>query len=433
MKKLLIATSILISCQAWANNSTVNPGASMTMGPSSSSHYITSGAFNPAMGSLLVSKDEKVRMSYFPTFGLNTEIGPVDNFADDLSDLADIIDDPSSTNDDTQTVLDRFNQVLVTAGQDGYIKFNVGGNAPLLPVFFYSETLKGTIGFDYSINGQARVGLLDSELYFDSQKETFTTASSLYIKSGIEQTFAISYARMLYETKVGKLHVGGKFKYIDMELSKQVQPLVELAGLEISDVVRDEYDQNQISSATFAVDLGLVWEAENYRLGLTLENINSPEFNYGEVGVNCSNLAERSTSRTNCEVAKYFSQTIGVISTNEIHTKHALARVDGLVQVGESVSMFGGIDLAKYDDITGDDHQWVHAGVDYQTAWFVLPAMRLAYHKNLTGSETSSLSAGVSLFGVVSVDVEYGLESIEIDDSTAPRRLGFAISIQEQF
>jgi len=433
MKKLLLVTSILMACNTYADSSTVNTGSAMTLGPSSSSFSLASAAFNPAMNALVIADGEQMRMSYFPTFGFNVEVGALDNFSDDLEELADIIDDPSITNDEPSDILDRFNTVLKRAGDDGYVKFNGGVNAPMLPLYFYSETLQGTIGFDYSVNVQAGLSLLDAELSYNNQNNSFATASALYLKSGLEQTFAISYGKDVYSNRYGKLYAGGKIKYIHMELSKQVLPLIELAGEELDDLIEDEYDKNQLSSSDYGIDFGLVWDADYYRIGLTAENINSPEFEYGEIGVNCGDIAENTSSRSNCESAKYFTQTTGEISTREVHKKHALMRADALVKISEHWQFSTAIDLAKYDDIVGDDNQWLHTAFAYHADSYILPSVRIGYHKNLAGSKVSSITAGVSLFSIVSLDFEYGLESVEIDDSSAPRRAGFSLSIQEQF
>jgi hypothetical protein len=433
MKKLLIAASIMIACNTYADSSTVNTGSAMSLGPSSNVYSLSSASFNPAMNPLVIKKGESMRMSYFPTLGFNVEIGQVDNFADDLEELADIIDDPDSTTESTSDVLDRFNDVLDIAGEDGYVKFNASMNLPLLPLYFYSKKLGGTIGVDYSVNLQGGISLLDAELSYNNDKETFDTASALYLKSGFEQTFAISYGREVYSRDSGKLYAGAKFKYISMELSKQVIPLVELAGKDLGDVIEDEYDANQITSSDYGIDVGLVWDAKNYRIGLTLENINSPEFEYGEIGDNCGDIVNNTTSRNNCEVARYFTDDTGEIAANEVHTKHALMRVDGLVNLSERLQLSTAIDLAKYDDVIGYDNQWFHTALAYDSDWYVLPSARIGYHKNLVGTEISTVTAGFSLFKTVSLDFEYGLESAIVDGSSAPRRVGFSLSIQEQF
>ncbi|MBF7074272.1 conjugal transfer protein TraF [Glaciecola sp. MH2013] len=437
MKNILVATllscSIAASFQASASGPISGNGAALTTGPSSSPYSLSAAKLNPAMNSLLFSEGESMRMAYFPSFGFSLELGPVDNFADDLEELADIIDDPSSSDDDASDILDRFNAVLESAGENGYIKFSGQAQAPLTPFYFYSETLDGAFGLDLSIAGIGGVSILDSELSFDNQNDSFATATALYIKSGLETTLALSFSREAFKNDSGTLFAGVKAKYISIDLSKQVLPIIQLAGEELGDLIKDEYDQNQNSSSDFGIDFGFVWDTETYRLGLTLEDINSPEFEYGAVGANCNALAENTSSRSNCEAARFFSEVQGDIAQNEIHVKDPKVRIDGLISVGSGVYLSAALDLAEYNDFIGDKHQWLHGAVDYQTDWFALSSLRAGYHKNLGGFETSSATGGFTLFDILNVDFEYGLDSVDIDGTSAPRRVGFALSIQEQF
>ena len=54
-------------------------GPAFTTGPTSS-HFYLNGAINPAMPSLLVDQDEKLRLSYFPSASASIEFGNVDDF-----------------------------------------------------------------------------------------------------------------------------------------------------------------------------------------------------------------------------------------------------------------------------------------------------------------------------------------------------------------
>ncbi|MDM7860312.1 conjugal transfer protein TraF [Alteromonas sp. ASW11-36] len=433
MNKPLLAVLISASSTALASGPTASSGAGLTTGPSSSPYSFSAAKHNPAMNSFLLSDGESMRMGYFPSFGFAVEAGPVDNFADDLEELADIIDDPSSTDDDASVILDRFNDVLLRAGADGYVRFGGQAQLPLTPWFFYSETLKGTVGIDLSFATVGGLSILDSELSFDNQNESFSTATSLYIKSGVEATFGVSYGREIYQHKWGNLYSGIKVKYMTIDLSKQVLPIVQLANADLGDLIEDEYDQNQNRSSDFGLDVGFVWDAPRYRLGLTFEDLNSPEFEFGDVGVNCDAIPENTPSRSNCEAARFFSEVRGEIAQREIHTKDVKARLDGLITPGGGVYLSAAVDLAEYNDYIGAQHQWIHAGIDYQTDWPFLSSLRAGYHANLVGTEISSATLGFTLFDSVNLDFEYGLEDVVVDGSTAPRRFGFALSIEEQF
>ncbi len=76
----------------------------------------------------------------------------------------------------------------------------------------------------------------------------------------------------------------------NLSLSKQVIGLLNIdEGEELGDVISDDYDGNQVSSTAMGIDLGLIWEADNYHLGFTWRNINEPEFDFGTLGEDCNN------------------------------------------------------------------------------------------------------------------------------------------------
>lgn len=432
--KISAISLCLVALDSHAGSSGINPGSSSTLGPSSSINSISSAFNNPAMNSLMVSDENIWRFSFLPNFGFNAEIGDVDDFADDLDELIDIIDDPNSTDDSAEEVLDRFNTTLIQMGESGYIKQSAYFNAPFLPLYYRSDVLGGTLGVGLKAETQIGLRILDDPLSFDDQNGTYSTATALYIKAGIEQALSVSYSRaILAEDGEDRLFAGVKLTLMNLELSKQVITIQQLDGKDIDDVISDEYDNNLESTTNFGLDIGLVWNANNYRLGLTIENLNSPEFDYGVIGENCTDRGENNEFRSNCESASYFIQEKGEIKAAETHTKHALLRVDGLYKLSDNWVIAGSLDLAEYDDVTGFENQWFHLVTSYDINSFKIPSARFGYKSNLAGEKTSSLSFGFHLFKYFGLDIEYGLDSVEVDDSTVPRRIGLAFSFEQRF
>ena len=432
MKRLLLVSSILSALPAYAATSGVNVGSSMTTGPVSNPYSLSAASNNAAMTSLVMRKGEKNRFS-FGAIGFNLEYGQVDGFIDDLEELTDILDDPGSTDDSSEEVIDRFNGVLETFGQEGYLKGNFHLNVPLLPFYIKLEQLGGSVGFDVSVAAQGGFSILDDPLEFNNQILSFSTATSIYLKAGTEITLSGSYSRPVYKNKHGTFFGGVKAKVIKMELSKQLIPLESIDSDEIEDLLVDKYDKNLVDTQEFAVDLGFVWDAPRYRIGLALENLNEPEFKYGEVGANCQDVQEATNERSTCEVAKYFTQQNGEIAANEVHTKHAMARVDGVVKLTERLQVSAAMDLAEYNDIIGDEHRWYHVAASYDPESAIIPSLRVGYQENTAGTKTSSINFGASLFGMVNLDVQWGLDTIENEGDEIPRTFGISLSVDERF
>ncbi len=440
MKKILLIIACMgIGPVLAGGTAGVNTGSSMTMGPSSNIHSIESASNNPAMNSLLVADDEAWRFSYFPSIGFSAEFGDVENFSDDLDELIDIIDDSSSTNDSVSEVLERFNATLVKMGDSGYLKSTLGFGLPLPRLVHRSERLGASLGVSASMQQQVGVSVLDSELSFDEQNGTFATASSLYIKSGIEKSVSFSYSKPLRMLKnrglpnEPKLYGGITARVISLSLSKQVSPLQQLDGRDVSAVLKDEYKTNLNESTKIGLDAGLVWDAGKYRLGLTIENINSPTFDYGDIGTNCELREENTASRSSCEAAALFIQQRGEIKARESHKMYARTRVDGLYHFNTRWVGTASLDLAKYNDIVGFENQWFHAATAYQFQNNIVPSLRAGFQRNMAGEKLSSVTLGVNLLKYFSLDMEYGLSSTSIDGTSAPRRFGIALGVEERF
>lgn len=436
MKRLILLSAMFSSASVLATSGGANSGASLTTGPSSNPYSMSASFHNPAMGALSVRKGEKWRVSLFPTFNGNVEYGQVDGFIDDLEELADLLDDPTSAGDNEtpDEILSRFNdEVLPKVGEQGYMKISGSMNAPLAPLYFYSDTLKGTVGLDVSISGVGGISVLEDDLGFNDQNGTFSTGTAIYLKSGIETSIAASYSRKAYQNNYGTLYAGAKLKFMNLALSKQIIPLVQLAGSDLGDLIVDEFEKNQVSSSGFGVDLGMVWDSNRYRVGFTIENINSPEFEYGALGEDCHLIAEQTPERTNCNAAYDLVEGKGVIKGKETHIKDASMRVDGLVNLTERLQVSGSYDLTVYNDAIGYQHQWMHAAISYDSDYFLLPSLRVGYQENLAGTKTSSFMFGTTFFKIVSADLEIGLDNVSIDGTEVPRRFGFALSVQESF
>ncbi|MFL0801913.1 MAG: conjugal transfer protein TraF [Agarilytica sp.] len=435
MKKLAVFLG-LVSTQVFAIDG-VNSGSSLTTGPSSNHFSMASAIHNPAMAPLVVPENERWRINYLPSISLAVEVGDVENFADDLDELVDLLEDPNADISDPSVTLDRFNDVLVRMGREGYLKQSVNISVPITPAYYHAKEANGTFFADLNIGAQASVQVIDSALSIDEQNLGYATDTSLYVKSGIENKLSFGYGReVLSDHKwvkgKAKLFAGVKLNIIQLELSKQITRLDDLDGQEVSDVLKDEYDKNLKSNTGIGIDVGVVWDADWYRVGLHIDNLNSPDFSYGDIGVNCDDLDVGTIERNSCEVTRTFVAD-GRIRSGEKHTKHAITRVDGLLHLTDRWGVTAALDLATYDDIVGFENQWLNLATTYTPKTSVIPAVRVGYQSNMAGTELAAYTFGFTFFKSVSLDFEWGTESVEVDGESVPRRLGASLAFEESF
>lgn len=435
MRRFLFLTASVIAMPSFAQGP--GSGPALTTGASSDHHSVYAGAFNPALGELMVPADEQFRMGFAPSLTSVTEVGQVDNFADDLNDLIDLIDDPTKSTEPVQTLLDRFNGVLETMGESGYIKNTSEMHLPVMPLYWKVPLWDGTLMADISLGSQIQARVLDAPLSYDEQNKSFTTATAAYLKGATQTAFAVGYSRGWFDAAGikqygGQLYAGVKLSAYSIKLSKQVFLLQKLDGKDIGDVIRDEYDNNSQSTTAPGLDAGVIWATDTYRLGATLYNINQPSFDYGAIGENCQTRLENSVERANCEAAADFAQVRGDIKARESHEKTAYLSVDGTYYWQPNAWTSASLDLAAYDDYVGTQNQWLNISSEYSPSTHWLPNVRGALQKNLAGSKLTQLAFGIEFKGL-SLDLSWALDKTSVDGSQVPRSVGFSLAIAEQF
>ncbi len=419
------------------NSNLLNHATGLSTGQSSNQNSLFSGIYNPAMGDLMVSSDEHFRINYFFSFADSTEYGQVDNFIDELDELIDILDDPSLTTDPVNVTLDKFNVIIDEAGKEGYLKTSNGFYIPFFPLYWRPSFLPGTLTFEANAETQVKVSVLSDELSYDPAKETFTTATSAYLKSGLQTKFSVAYSQEFSPKAIadwgGTLMIGGRINIYNLELSKQVYQLQLLEGEDIEDVVEDQYKKNRVGTTNIGIDLGLVWLTPDYRLGASIANLNAPSFEYGLIGTQCDTFTEGSDQQSNCYISDYFTNTLGLIKAHEKHKKNPVITLDGSYFLLSNWLLSGAAELASYDDATGTENQWLNASTAYHPTRAWLPDWRLGYSKNLVGSKLSYVNLGFTLANTFNIDFSMALEDAVIDEEKNPRGFGFAISFEEHF
>ncbi len=433
MRNLLLVLLAIYPLGALSAPFVHSPSSALTIGPSALPYSLQSVAHNPAAGSLVVNSSEKLRFGYLSTVGGSFEYGEVANFEDDLDELIDILDDGISDDDSVDEVLDRFNGVLEEIANDGYFKLEGSGSLPIFPLVFNSDMLGGTVSINLAHDIQARGSILYDELRF---RDEIDTSAALYLKGAVLNRFGVGYSRPVYTRGVGMwkgtLIAGARLNVLSASLSKQVFGLTNLDGESVTDVIQDEFTENQEDTTEIGLDVGFIWRADKYQVGLTITNLNQPEFDYGPIADDCESISNP-VQQSNCFIARTHVEEIGAIDAAETHEMNALTTVDASFMLTPRLILSGSAELGDYNDLVGDENQWVTLSATHfpRSSW--LPAWRIGYRSNLVGSELSSLALGVTLFKVFNFDLDYGLDTVTIDGSSAPRSIGINFGFEESF
>jgi hypothetical protein len=244
----------------------------------------------------------------------------------------------------------------------------------------------------------------------------FGNESILVTKVARVDEFALNYGRQVWQSGTGQLHLGTKVKYLRVGVSQ--------VGIRIGDVTDSEEIFNDLKNAEFeyengmAIDAGAVWQDSNYNLGLTLVNANKPEFSFSKV-----ELEDFDNPEILSELNKHDTYVMG----------SQVKLSAGLFTLDKQWSMNMGLDTNGVEDIMRDASQWVSIGGAYNSDGSYVPSARLGYRQNLVGTELSYVSAGLTLFNFLNLDVASSLETVEINGTTLPRSFAVNMGIAQSF
>ena len=240
------------------------------------------------------------------------------------------------------------------------------------------------------------------------------TDSSLLTKASQTTELNLGYSRQAYASGAGSLFLGAEAKLYLMRLSRFSARFGDITDSEeLFDAIDNadfENDQNA------GIDIGALWVADNYQLGVQWTNINEPEFRYPDVD----------TSRyRDLEVVRRIQEDQVYKMDSQLKLEASLFTTD------RRWSAHFGIDADPATDPLGDEYQWATVSA----AWtrpdsFWMPSLRAGWRQNLTGTELGYLSVGATLFRYVNIDLSSALDTVKISGTELPQGLMGSIGFQ---
>ncbi len=438
MKRLALAVTLLSLSFSVFSGAVFHPmGESLTYGETAHHQSLIEYTNNPAVGaSSLGVMGWNMGFGGLTSFGLGLEVGPVDDLTNNVDALSEQLnafsDDAPPSIQQVTDIKKNFDQFLIDAGESGYFQLHSAASMPFFPIVWSSyNTLGGSLVLDASAAFQAKLRILDRPIVFNpleqgaNQLETNTAA---YVKFGAIAEISVGYSRPLLETSFGVFFGGVRAKYYQAGLRKT---LIGISQLEDStQTVEDELTRDADLQSGVGLDLGLMWTGENFRIGATFKNINSPTFKYDAIGLGCSSLDD-GVLKDSCFIAASFANEVDLEETYVMDAQVTLAA--SLYSVSRNWVMSVAADTSPVNDPVANQLQWLTTSAAYATRSWIIPGVRIGYRKNLAGSQLDAVTAGVTLFKTLHVDGAYGLEQIDIDGASAPRMLQVNIGVDFLF
>lgn len=430
-----------------------------TLGNVSTQQTVLSATVNPAAGEYVVK--QSYRWGYLSTAGLGAELGELDDLEDDLDKLIEELDRLEAEADDITEIVTlgeveavrlQFEDFLLELGEKGALQFAFQARPPAFPIAIRSDAVNGVLTLDAYGTAGVGVQFIDSpleiippDIFAGETDFRLSTDTVIDLTTAFISSFSLGYshdlANSLFSGKKSglfsnhgdRLLVGVELNIYHATMSSQLAAIdQEDENEDLGEVISDEYDNNQVDSSDFGVDLGVLWISDNFHLGATWENINEPSFDSSRLGVNCSTITNPS-ARRNCEIAAELGAGGRVDLRPEYIMESQISVEAALTTSNKHFSVAGSFDLNSVHGPLKDEYQWATASVSYFSDSMWIPMARAGFRTNLSGSELSYVSGGFTLLGGVHLDATIALDMIEVDGEDLPRAFALNLGVERQF
>lgn len=257
----------------------------------------------------------------------------------------------------------------------------------------------------------------DVTLYYDPPTNGFGLGirndSSIIAKATRRTELSAGYSRQAWSNESGSLYLGVRGTAYFMNMSRIS---VRFGDITDSSTLFDEIRNADYRSDTrLGMDVGALWVADRYQLGIQVTNVNEPNFQFPGV-----NLDPYSAERI-----------IAFLEADRSYTMDRQVKLEG--------SWFGrdrrwsahiGLDADPATDPLGDEFQWLtlSTGFQFDSRW--LQDLRIGYRENLTGTRLHYFGLGMTAFRFLNFDISSALDTTSINGNKLPRGLMFSLGFQ---
>ena len=433
LHKLSIISALILSGTSAVNaaSNSVPVGSNLGYGAASNNNSIFSISANPAWVS--GNLHEENNYGFGLTAGIRIKQSNLsqlyNNYKDNIEPLVDDFNgDSANSLSKAIDIKTEFNNLMLDIRDNFYLQADANFSLPIL----VANSSFGAIGLELSALGTARARILGSNKPIDINtaylianpnsdfddiiEDGLIVQSALYIKTANVTEAALTYGNQFYQNQYGQLSVGVKAKYMQAKLVKSINSFDKyLKSNDINTQISDDLEAHSEVSDTenaIGVDLGVQWFAENYMVGLSVMNINSPTFHYNKLGT---------TNNTQGHVEQFYGTQVALTEKVSLNPQ---ARLEGtFYSENRNWSIGASYDLNATTDLVSQEYQWATASVAYASdgsgAWwnYLIPDARIGYRKNMAGDERSYITPGVS-WGFFNIDLGFA-DFADIGKATA--------------
>lgn len=413
MKKLILVSSSLLSTAVLAAMPVNQPvGSSFTLSNAPNQRALATALANPAAPFLMVNQEDEdnFRFGIVGPLSVGIEMGDVSDLGDQVEEIEDLIDNANAGNANSNA--NRANAILDEIGNTAYVKTSLGMQVPLMPVIYKTDNNAAFI-LDASVSAVAKGSLLADDV--TAVGSDITTDTSFYAQTAVDLQIGLGYSQSMWQNSHGMLVGGAKANLHNLSMGRALAKLDD-ENVDAGDAISDSISDDAVTSTGVGIDLGAVWVSNYYQVGVTLANINEPEFDGAPITTNAA------------------SDKYGITASDK-YVMEMQTTIDAAVSTkGKQVTLGLSYDANEVKDAVGDEYQWAAASLSYYGDSHFLPGLRVGYRQNMAGTELSYASFGLTILKRLNIDLAVALDTVKDEDGDEmPRGAYFSIGYDTAF
>ncbi|TYL48570.1 conjugal transfer protein TraF [Marinomonas sp. IMCC 4694] len=418
MKKLVLISSSLFSTAVFAAMPVNQPiGSSFTLSSAPNQRALATVFSNPAAPFIMVNQedDDNFRFGIIGPIGVGVEMGDISDLGDRAEDIEDILDATYTNAPQAQAALNKANGILNGIDETAYIKTSLSAQVPFMPLIYKTDS-KGAFMLDASISAVAKANVISDSVRVNNTNTGLESDTSFSASTATDLQIGLGYSQSMWENTHGALIGGVKGTLHNVSLGRAVVALDD-SSADVGDAVSDAISDDAVSSTDIGIDLGALWVSNNYQVGLTLANVNEPEFDSATINQNCSTRS--------CDAAKNLIAS-GKLNASRKYVMEMQTTLDLAVSTkGKQVTLGLSYDANEVQDAVGDEYQWAAASLSYYGDSHYLPGLRAGYRQNMAGTELSYATFGLTFLKRLNIDLAVALETVEDENGDELPRSGY--------
>ena len=415
MKKLILVSSSLLSTAVFAAMPVNQPvGSSFTLSNAPNQRALATALANPAAPFLMVNQEDEdnFRFGIVGPLSVGIEMGDVSDLGDQIEEIEDLVDNANAGN--AVANRNRANYILDEIGNTAYVKTSLGMQVPFMPVIYRTDNNAAFI-LDASVSAVAKGSLLADDVNVNGTNDGLVTDTSFYAQTAVDLQIGLGYSQSMWENSHGMLVGGVKANLHNLSMGRALVKLDD-EDVEAGDAISDSISDDAVSSTGVGIDLGAVWVSNYYQVGVTVANINEPEFDGAPITTNAA------------------SDKYGITASDK-YVMEMQTTIDAAVSTkGKQVTLGMSYDTNAVKDAVGDEYQWAAASLSYYGDSHFLPGLRVGYRQNMAGTELSYATFGLTFLKRLNIDLAVGLDTVKDEDGDEmPRSAFFSIGYDTAF